>query len=33
MASSNFENTFASLRCILARHAQSLSVGEDSPKR
>lgn len=33
MASSNFEQIFASLRCILARHAQSLSVGEDSPKR
>jgi hypothetical protein len=33
MASSNFDEIFASLRRILARHAQSLSVAEDSPKR
>jgi hypothetical protein len=33
MASSTFDDIFASLRRILARHAQSLSVAEDSPKR
>lgn len=33
MAPSDFKEIFARLRCILAYHAQSLSVGEDSPKR
>ncbi len=33
MKSSKFDDIFASLRRILARHAQSLSLAEDSPKR
>lgn len=33
MPSSNFDDIFVSLRRILARHGQSLSVAEDSPQR